>query len=446
MMEKVWACLLSLGFALPAAASSETPTALTGVLGDYDAELRGADGRVDVDRLTARLQELGVNTYLWLIWHAPTDWDDLQRFLPKAAAAKIDVWAYLVPPSESIPKTTLSSEPFRTDYHRWAEEIARLSLQHPNLKAWVIDDFYANASILSPAYMGEARARARRINPRLRFLPLMYFHEITQRFVDDYGDVVDGVVVAYPRDREEIAFAREVLNGEAAAFPGTLEFPWGTPSRAGEFVQAEQDAAVLPTGPYEVRFEERDDFTGPTSGYHFKQLLIDGNVAWEADVAGGDASWRAVTVDVTPWVAGKPRVTLAFRLYEKRGVAHFGIRWQLRKLVASGLQPAANLDQPQQWRVRQEGRFSAGFGPAPARRARPAQPIPFIVMTAGDLGEFRHRHGDPATPPRVAQWLEMCLEAWRQKACDGVVLYCLDKRPASETFPLARQLFHRFAP
>ena len=42
------------------------------------------------------------------------------------------------------------SEPFRLDYGRWAEEIARLSLQHTNLTGWVIDDFYANHAVFTP--------------------------------------------------------------------------------------------------------------------------------------------------------------------------------------------------------------------------------------------------------------------------------------------------------
>jgi hypothetical protein len=83
---------------------------------------------VDGDALAARLKALGVKTYYWLIWHAPTDWEDLKLFLPKARQEGIEVWVYLVPPSESPPHTELYSEPFRLDYHRWAEEIARLSL------------------------------------------------------------------------------------------------------------------------------------------------------------------------------------------------------------------------------------------------------------------------------------------------------------------------------
>src|SRR5512146_2304549 len=74
-------------------------------LADYDAEPRRADGRVDVDALLGRLTELHATCYYWLIWHAPSDWDDLKLFLPKAAAANIQVWVYLVPPTESPPQS-----------------------------------------------------------------------------------------------------------------------------------------------------------------------------------------------------------------------------------------------------------------------------------------------------------------------------------------------------
>ena len=108
------------------------------IIADYDAELRGPDGRVDIPLLIRQLKALGVNCYFWLIWHADTDWEDLQLFLPEAEKAGIDVWVYLVPPSEPPP-----SKPFGLDFVRWGQEIAKLSLKHPNLKAWVIDDFYA---------------------------------------------------------------------------------------------------------------------------------------------------------------------------------------------------------------------------------------------------------------------------------------------------------------
>jgi hypothetical protein len=142
---------LVLGVILNAPAA-QPATVSQSLLADYNHELRLPDGHTDNEAMATRLKELGINTYFWLIWHAPTDWDDLQRFLPKARAAGIKVWVYLAPPSESPPHTKLYSEPFQLDYHRWAREIARLSLQHTNLTAWVIDDFYANHAFFTPAY------------------------------------------------------------------------------------------------------------------------------------------------------------------------------------------------------------------------------------------------------------------------------------------------------
>jgi len=117
--------------------------------------------------MAARLKEVGVTAYYWLIWHAPTDWDDLKLFLPKAAAERIQVWAYLVPPSEGSGSAGPPSQPFGLDFLRWGEEIARLSLQHTNLTGWIIDDFYANRALFTPAYIGQMQARAKQVQPAL---------------------------------------------------------------------------------------------------------------------------------------------------------------------------------------------------------------------------------------------------------------------------------------
>ena len=65
-------------------------------------------------------------------------------------------------------------------------------------------------------------------------------------------------------------------------------------------------------------------------------------------------------------------------------------------------------------------------------------------MTAGDKHEFRMRHGSPATAERIAEQLRISLQAWRDGKCDGVVTYCLDKRPQSQTFPPVQKLFQQF--
>jgi hypothetical protein len=413
---------------------------------DYDAEPRRPDGHVDGDLLLARLTELHVTTYYWLVCHAATDWEDLKAFLPKAAEANLQVWVYLVPPTESAPQQgTTYMEPFRLDYGRWAEEIARLSLLHTNLTAWVIDDFYANHALFTPAVVRDLQTRAKRISPRLAFLPLMYFGEIRRPAVEAYREVIDGVVVAYPQGREEIEQAHAILNDEAAVLPAEMSFPANTPSQPGDFVQASQSAKVMPGEAHRLSFRERDDFTGPTAGYHFKQLVVNGTVAWEEDVAGGNNAWKEVAVDVPAAAQRSTNLTIAFRLLDKKGVGNFNVRWQVKDLEAQGLALAAGLDRPHLWQVSQQGAFEAGFGDR-LKRAQHRFHVPFIVMTAGQDVEFRLRHGDPASPERMAEWLGFCLQEWRDGKCDGVVTYCLDKQPHSKVFDLARDLFEQYRP
>jgi hypothetical protein len=447
-MKTAIAALLSLA-AVPIDAGDAPPAPplakLTpaSAIADYDAEPRRPDGRVDVDLLAARLVELGARTYYWLIWHAPTDWDDLKVFLPKARAAGIEVWVYLVPPSESPPHASTYSEPFRLDFDRWAEEIARLSLDHPNLTAWVIDDFLANREVLTPAAVRGFQARAKKIAPRLAFLPLLYYGELNRRVVEDYREAIEGVVVAYPQDRVEIERARGILDDAWETFPGVISYPWGAPSKAGDFAEVRTEAEVIPDGPRRIRFVETEDFTAGTLGYHWKQLLVDGEVVWEEDVAGGTAGPREVSVDLGDRGKGKAKVTVAFRMLDKSGVGNFGVRWRLADLRADGLQLAADLREPRKWRAEHRGAFETGFGEC-MREGRRSFHVPFIAMTAGDAGEFRQRHGEPATPERIGAWLRMCLEARSDGLCDGVVTYCLDKSPGSRSFDLSRGLFREF--
>ena len=209
------------------------------------------------------------------------------------------------------------------------------------------------------------------------------------QFVTDYRRVIDGVVVAYLQDREEIERTWAILNDATLPPTSELSYPWDTPSRAGDYVMASQSAKVLPADRYEVRFLQRDDFGGPTAGYHYKQLLVDGAVAWEEDVAGGSSGWRKVAVDVTERVRGKTGITLAFRLLDKKGVSNFGVQWCVKELRGENLQLAADLSELQKWTATRRGAFETGFGVSPKVGQRRFH-IPFISMTAGSPGEFRH--------------------------------------------------------
>jgi hypothetical protein len=190
-----------------------------------------------------------------------------------------------------------------------------------------------------------------------------------------------------------------------------------------------------------LRFFERDDFTGPTAGYHFKQLLVNGKVVWEDDVAGGTNDWREIEAELSGFGrTGTNSLTVSFRLLDKKGVGNFGVRWRVRDLAVEGLQLSASLSDPAKWQVEQRGAFDAGFGQAVSKRQSRFH-LPLIVMTATQPIEFKLRHGEPASPERISQWLSMCLDAMRDQKCEGVVTYCLDKANQSPVFPLAKGLF-----
>ncbi len=434
-MRRSLLALLALGAC--AAAPSFPPRNLA--VGDYDAQPRRPDGHVDVAFLAERLRELGANTYLWLVWHAPTDWEDLRAFLPLARENGIDVWVYLVPPSESPPHTGLWSEPYRLDFERWGEAIARLSLEFDNLKAWVIDDFVANRRVLTPARIAAIQARAKAIQPGLAFLPLLYFREVTREWVESYRTAIDGVVLAYAQDRDEIDAAWSVLHDVVVELPGEIRFPGSTPSEAGDFAAISQEVGVAPSGPYRVRFRERDDFVGPTAGYHQKQLLLDGEVVWSEDVAGGSREWHDVAVEL-PSLAGRERAELTFRVLDAKGVSNFGVGWRLTDLDLEGLDSGFGLDACDRWRVAKRGAFEVGFGDGAKPGAR-GFGVPLFLMPSGDLAEFEQRHGAPATPARVAAFVRFSLDACRAGHGSGVLTYCLDKSSGSATFDAVRRAF-----
>ena len=219
-------------------------SSLRGTLGDYDAEPRRADGRVDIPRLLSQIRTAHMNTYDWLIWHAATDWGDLNDFLPQAAKQGLRVWVTLCPPSEQGGAYPYS-EPFRLDFIRWADEIGKLSLKHSNLTALVIDDFCSNMSFFTAKCVNQISRTLRRNNPRIAFLPTIYYWTVAgvdageyfksgsqrvvpgkpmselRRLLESYGDAIDGVVFPYA----------ELESGDALAYQLDVCREWLGPER-----------------------------------------------------------------------------------------------------------------------------------------------------------------------------------------------------------------------
>ena len=406
-----------------------------GLLADYNAELRRGDGRLDVERMIARLTQLRLDTYFYLIWHRATDWEDLKLFLPAAREADIDVWAYLVPPSESPPLYgTRYSEPFRLDYVRWAEEIAKLGLVHPNLKAFVIDDFLANAWFYTPAYVQAMMERARLFNAEMRFLPLMYYHEIDREFVRDYGPLIDGVVAAYPPDAGAVRRAWRFLNDRIDEPERHLiSWPWQTRSAAGTTAAIRRQLRVISSERAVIRFSQLDDYTGPTAGYHFKELLVAGRIAWAEDVGGGSREWQNVTVDVSRFVEGAARMDVVFRVYDRKAVSNFGVEVEFRGIEFEGLTEVGG------WSVEQTGPWRVLTLPAYLGTGRFR--IPLVVMIAAHPRQFEKRNGPPATPSLIQDKVRMAISQMRNGFAEGVVTYALIKKVEDPIYQYIWQLF-----
>lgn len=167
-----------------------------------------ADGirHIDTRAMIKRLRQLNATMFTYDIWEMKTDWDDLVReFAPAAEKAGIDIMVYIVPPTECFlaDKPHVAgrcSRPFEMDYVAWATEIAKLSIKHPNVKSWGIDDFLsgpANTELFTPEYLVSVKAAQEKINPELQWYVSMYHGDVTPAHMDRIKDATDGVIYIY---------------------------------------------------------------------------------------------------------------------------------------------------------------------------------------------------------------------------------------------------------
>jgi hypothetical protein len=211
-------CLLSA--AVPAGATE--PANWTPQSGQFVANYAGtlrestprADGinHVDTPRMIQRLKQLHITTYWFLVWYTPTEWQDfVTEFEPAAEKAGINVYLYLVGPSECKP---VCSAPYNTDFVAWGHAIGALSRDHPNIKGWAIDDFIYNTTLFTPQYVKSFVDAGHAENPNLKFYSQVYQNNLTPQFVQDYTPVVDGYVLAFRDDPYHNTQVTSSLSGQ----------------------------------------------------------------------------------------------------------------------------------------------------------------------------------------------------------------------------------------
>ena len=433
------------GLPNPQAIAAPPPRLTDPVYADYDSELREvaarADGlkHVDSPALIQKLLDGNIKTYAFLVWHQTTDWNDFRlEFLPAAQAAGLSVWLYLTPPSEGTPA------PFGDDFITWASEAGKLATQYPVLTGLAIDDFgAANLSFFTPDYIRQVVEAAHAWNTNVMFLPVVYDASaapqlptvlISPAFANAYGPYCGAVIFPYinttnkddlTAEAPQIAYNSDVMNGSLAQF--VVVFPWNRSSQKGNYAALSQvlttNSPGFPDAPYSFKFRVYDDYTGATANYHKLQLLVDGSIVWQQDVAGS-MGIQDITNNLQTWIRGKTSATLVVRMYDTNAVSNFGV-------TASWSLPAGN------WTRSETGAF---IGTSSYYPATPGLNVPLIVMIY-DLGY----NGWSPTTNYVRQANLIARSAVAAGRASGIIQYCLDKSGTSQQFPIIQQLYGQWA-
>jgi hypothetical protein len=438
-------CLILCTAALPAHAAKGKP-----ILGDFDAELRLPNGHIDIDANIQALKAMSANTYFYLIWHSRFDWDDLPAFADAAGRAGIDVWVYIIPWSETplAKKSHGFSEPFRTDYVRWAQEIARVSLEHSNIVGYVIDDFYTNSiqpDRFTVPYVRQMVEAGRRINPKIKFYALVYFAQPWADFIERFGTLVDGVVAAYPKSRLQVGNALAYLNDEPHGATAIIDFPRTKSSRAGDRGTVLADLRVTDPAKASVSFYWDSGDHGDNRGYHQAVVRVDGRTVWQTDTAesAGDGGDHVVDIDLERHVRRGKTVQLEIGIVEQRGVSHYPLIARFDDIRLTGFDTPTGMASERFFTRRATSAFTVDLLPASQGGGR--FKIPMILMPAGEPEQHEKRYPESGTPRNIARKIEMCINLLSAGRVEGVVTYCLPKETGDSTFQAARQEFRRGA-
>ena len=128
--------------------------------------------------------------YVWNQYH----FDLLRKLCRTGRGLGLDIWATLVPPSESPELASMPPARRRLYFLTVVEEFGAIAREFPNFIAYTCDDFAYDHRFFSPRMLAEMSCLTRRSAPDLAFLPLCYWWGLTQAFFDNYDRVLDGVV------------------------------------------------------------------------------------------------------------------------------------------------------------------------------------------------------------------------------------------------------------
>ncbi|MFC4114416.1 hypothetical protein [Nonomuraea zeae] len=171
-----------------------------------------------------------------------------------------------------------------------------------------------------------------------------YVEAVTKKAIEHVraGELAGVLQYKLPFVSRDQNWTRPATDNLARTGGGRLSFvvQTGTPTTAGMSCGATRTAQLTPgAAKRAVSFWHRDT-RGSTSpaGYHRKQLLLDGKVVWDRDVAADPQdTWQRVTVDLAAEPAGATSVALQWRLSERKGVSNYFVDVSVDDITLTGL-------------------------------------------------------------------------------------------------------------
>ena len=179
-------------FLQPLCARAKGPSAIAHAMGSvpcsWSVPIQAPDHTLDVPATIRLLQANHFDCYVQPIEErSPMAYADFERLLPAAQTAGISVWAVLIPHHEG------ASLPYRYDFVRWVQVLARLSLKYPALRGINIDDtdVGGNDKLFTHEYFSRIFQAKQKINPKVLFVPTIY--DLDPEEVTRLSGCVDGV-------------------------------------------------------------------------------------------------------------------------------------------------------------------------------------------------------------------------------------------------------------
>ncbi len=218
-MEMKRAALAALGLlavAVVVGYAAFMPAATSGgfVRGVYGAPPRSDNGSIDYGKLRSLLAESRCDTFNYLVTDPLREYPVMEEVIGTAEGMGVDVWMTFLPPSEMSAERR--SDINYVDYVGMARRAAQLSLSHPNVKAFSIDNALNDPSFFTPAYLTSIRKAARDVNPAMRFIPVVYYGNVMAQGFPQYADVLDGIQFYYTHFPEEGVSEKEVFEKSIA--------------------------------------------------------------------------------------------------------------------------------------------------------------------------------------------------------------------------------------